>query len=228
MPADEMPPTCHRLRPGGRPDALRLRSLNPSNRALFDIAPATTYNTHLFSRGETPYMGETDVVSENKTLWELLWDYDPNGLLVVDTGLMVRVVNPALCRMFKKGPDIVIGKSVSLLVDDPEDFLEVWEENRPVKAREKAYPAHELYVRKVMFPIRDQGIIACIMVDLTQEWRQKNDFLQLRQETVQRVSQVINNQMRVAHEIASLLGETTAESKVSLLKLMEMVERDRV
>jgi len=38
---------------------------------------------------------------------------------------------------------------------------------------------------------------------------------------------VINNQRRVADVIASLLGETTAESKVSLLKLVEMVERDR-
>jgi uncharacterized Fe-S cluster-containing protein len=176
----------------------------------------------------TPPTEGAEVESEKKTLWELLWDYDPTGLLVVDTGLVVRVVNPALCRMFKTLPEIVIGRPVSLLVDDPEDFLEVWEENQPVKAREKAYPDHDLFVRKVMFPIRDQGIIACIMVDLTQEWRQKHDFLQLRQETVERVSQVINNQMRVAHEIASLLGETTAESKVSLLKLMEMVEKDRV
>ena len=30
-------------------------------------------------------MGEEKRVSaEKKTLWELLWDYDPNGLLVVD------------------------------------------------------------------------------------------------------------------------------------------------
>jgi hypothetical protein len=49
----------------------------------------------LVSQGGTPYVEEAEVESENKTLWKLLWDYDPNGLLVVDTGLMVRVVNPA-------------------------------------------------------------------------------------------------------------------------------------
>jgi PAS domain S-box-containing protein len=187
--------------------------------------PLTAYNTAL-PKGAS--QKESQVEPEKKTLWELLWDYDPNGLLVVDSGLAVRVVNSALCRMFKTSPETVIGRHVSLLVDDPEDFLEVWEENQAVKAREKSYPNHDLYVRKVMFPIRDQGIIACIMGDLTQEWQQKNDFLQLRKETVERVSQVISNQMRVAHEIASLLGETTAESKASLLKLMEMVEKDRV
>jgi hypothetical protein len=66
-----------------------------SNRVPFDIAPATSYNMRLVSQGGTPYVGEAEVESENKTLWKLLWDYDPNGLLVVDTGLMVRVVNPA-------------------------------------------------------------------------------------------------------------------------------------
>jgi hypothetical protein len=173
-------------------------------------------------------MEERVIESDKKTLWELLWDYDPNGLLVVGTDLVVRVVNPALCRMFKTAPEAAIGRPVSSPVDDPADFLAVWEENQPVKGREKAYPEHDLYVRKVMFPLRDQGVIACIMVDRTQAGRQKNDLLHLRMETVQRVSQVVNNQVRVAHEIASLLGETTAESKVSLLTLMEMVEKDGV
>jgi hypothetical protein len=47
-------------------------------------------------------------------------------------------------------------------------------------------------------------------------------------EALRRVSHLIDNRMRVANEIAGLLGETTAESIVSLLKLMEMVEKDHV
>lgn len=162
--------------------------------------------------------------SANKTMWELLWDYDPNGLLVVDTDLKVTLVNQALCDMFKTAPERIIGQPVSLLLDDAADFLRVWEGNQAVKAREKHYPAYDLYVRKVMFPIRDEGVIACIMVDVTHEWQQKNELLQLQRETIQRVNEVIKNQMRVAHEIAGLLGETTAESKVSLLKLIDMLE----
>ncbi len=161
-----------------------------------------------------------------KTLWELLWDYDPNGLLAVNTELMVTVVNPALCQMFKTTPDRIIGRHVSTIIDDPNDFMTVWEMNQVVRPTEKYYPAYDLFVRKVMFPIRNEGIIACIMVDLTHEWQQKNDLLKLKRETTQRVSEVISNQMRVAHEIAGLLGETTAESKVSLLRLVEMIERD--
>jgi uncharacterized Fe-S cluster-containing protein len=40
---------------------------------------------------------------------------------------------------------------------------------------------------------------------------------------MQEVRQVVDKQMRVAQEIAGLLGETTAETKVSLLHLLEML-----
>jgi PAS domain S-box-containing protein len=166
------------------------------------------------------------VETTKKTLWELLWDYDPNGLLVVDVDLRITIVNAALCAMFKTTPEAVIGRPVSALLDDADDFLRVWQENRVVKAREKHYRAYGLYVRKVMFPIRDEGIIAAIMVDVTHEWEQHEELRQLKRETIERVGEVINNQMRVAHEIAGLLGETTAESKVSLLKLVQMLEKE--
>ncbi len=47
-----------------------------------------------------------------KSLWELLWDYDPNGLLVVDTDLRVKLVNAALCAMFGATPERIIGLPV--------------------------------------------------------------------------------------------------------------------
>jgi len=168
------------------------------------------------------------VSTEKKTLWELLWDYDPNGLLVVDTDLKITLVNSALCAMFKTSAEAIVGQPVSVIIDDADEFLTVWRENQPVKARDKHYPACHLYVRKVMFPIRDEGIIACIMVDVTHDRQQRDEMRKLKRETVQRVGEVINNQMRVAHQIASLLGETTAESKVSLLQLVEVLEEEGV
>ena len=165
---------------------------------------------------------------EKKTLWELLWDYDPNGLLVVDTDLKITLVNSALCAMFKTTAEAIVGQPASVIVDDADEFLTVWQDNRPIKAREKHYPLCDLHVRKVMFPIHDEGIIACIMVDVTHDLQQQDEMHKLKRETIQRVGEVINNQMRVAHQIAGLLGETTAESKVSLLKLVEMLEQEGV
>lgn len=163
-----------------------------------------------------------------KTLWELLWDYDPNGLVVMDHEMKIRVVNPAFCRMFHTDRDQLIGTNATDLLEDISDFQYVWDENVEMRSVEKVYPRFNLYVRKVIFPIRDENIVACIMVDLSHEWAQKNEILQLKREAILKVKQVVDKQMSVAQEVAGLLGETTAETKVSLLKLLEMLEKESV
>ncbi|MBD3559933.1 hypothetical protein H6S82_13820, partial [Planktothrix sp. FACHB-1355] len=52
------------------------------------------------------------------------------------------------------------------------------------------------------------------------------EMVKLRKETVVKVNEVVDNQMKVAQEIAGLLGETTAETKVSLLKIIKMLEHE--
>ncbi|HEY3412847.1 MAG TPA: PAS domain-containing protein [Armatimonadota bacterium] len=160
----------------------------------------------------------------NKTLWELLWDYDPNGLLVVDAGMVIRVVNPALCAMFKATADELIGHDAAEFMDDLSDFRSVWESNSAMAAEEREYPRFDLYVRQVIFPITDEGIVACIMIDLTHERRQEHEMRELKRQALRNVTRVVDNQMKVAQEIAGLLGETTAETKVSLLKVIEMLD----
>ena len=48
-----------------------------------------------------------------------------------------------------------------------------------------------------------------------------------RRQTVEVTDKIINKQMRVVQEIASLLGETTAEMKVALTNLKESVKDER-
>ena len=162
-----------------------------------------------------------------KTLWELLWDYDPNGLLVVDLDMTIRVVNPALCQMLQAQEDDLVGRSAADFLDDADDFRRVWAENRVTKAVEREYPRYNLFVRKVMFPIRDENIVACIMVDVTHEQQQKVEMTALKRETLEKVTRVVDNQMKVAQEIAGLLGETTAETKVSLMYLIDLLRQEQ-
>lgn len=164
------------------------------------------------------------IQTHHKTLWELLWDYDPNGLIVVDTAMNIRLANPAFCKMFSVEPGAIIGQPAMTLLGDVADFHEAWDKNTAIRAKEQDYPAYNLHVRKVIFPIRDEQIIACIFVNLTHEWEQEQEMRRLRRETIEKVSEVVDNQMKVAQEIASLLGETTAETKVSLLRLIQMIE----
>lgn len=162
----------------------------------------------------------------DKTLWELLWEYDPNGLIVVDKDLNIKLVNPAFCKMFNVVQEDIISKPASQILKDVKNFQKAWEKNQVIRVAEKEYKVHNLYVKKVIFPIQDKDIIACIMVDITHERQRQKEMVALRKETVIKVNEVVDNQMKVAQEIAGLLGETTAETKVSLLKIIKMLEHD--
>lgn len=161
-----------------------------------------------------------------KTLWELLWDYDPNGLIVFNDDFIIQIVNTAFCTMFKVQPEEIIGKHVSVLFDTYANLQKAKEQNIPVKGFEREYPQYGLYLRHVIFPIKDQGMVACIMIDLTAEHRRQEEMNQMKHELIVQVNKVIDKQMNIAQEIASLLGETTAEAKVSLLKIRNMLNEE--
>jgi len=161
------------------------------------------------------------------TLWKQLWDYDPNGLLVLDEQLQIIIVNPAMCRMLRTVADKLIGHPAAEWLGEVGEFREALVTGRKVVGVEREFPRYDLYVRTLIFPIPDEKIAAGIFVDLTAEWKQERELHRLKQEAVQEVRQVVDKQMRVAQEIAGLLGETTAETKVSLLRLLETLGKGK-
>ncbi|CAD5920881.1 PAS domain-containing protein [Planktothrix agardhii] len=158
-------------------------------------------------------------------LWQLLWEYDPNGLIAVDSDLMIKVVNPAFCKLFNVEASEIIGKPVTEILGNVDHFKTVWETNQVIRGRETEYPEYHLYIREFIFPIKEENIIGCIMSDITAEMERKKETDIIKAETVKKVNEVVDNQMKVAQEIAGLLGETTAETKISLLKIIEMVNQ---
>lgn len=160
-----------------------------------------------------------------KSLWEILWDFDPNGLVVLDEEMIIRVVNTSFCEMFKIDPSIV-GSHAGALFDDLSDFQNVYQNKIVIKGKEKEYPKYGLYLRSVLFPVPNENLVACIMVDLTSEYQREKEILAAKQEMIAKVNQVIDRQMQIAQEIASLLGETTAEAKVGLIKIRNMLNEE--
>ena len=161
-----------------------------------------------------------------KTLWELLWDYDPNGLVVLDDENRIQVVNSAFCAMFHLESNQVIGQHAGTIFEDLSDFQAVRDQDQILNAKENEYPGYGLYLRSVIFPVKDQHLVACIMVDLTSEHQRQAELIQMKQEMLIQVDKVIDKQMKIAQEIASLLGETTAEAKVSLLRIRNLLNEE--
>ena len=68
--------------------------------------------------------------------------------------------------------------------------------------------------------------VLVIYQDITKEEKAKEKRYRLKMETIDAAQKVIDKQMMVAQEIAGLLGETTAETKVTLTKLRDSILMD--
>lgn len=181
-----------------------------------------------FRQTNTINLMESVDAENHNHLWRLLWEYDPNALIVVDASFHIKLVNPAFCRMFKVRSQDVIGEPAETILDDISDFRRVWSTGEVFRGKPREFPEHNLLVNQVIFSIAEEGIVACIMADYSHQLDQRRELMAIKDETIKNVNQVVDNQMKVVQEIAGLLGETTAQTKVSLLKIIAMLQHEAV
>ena len=78
-------------------------------------------------------------------------------------------------------------------------------------------------VEETVVYIENLDAALVIFQNVTREERIREQHYKLKVETVEMAQKVIEKQMMVAQEIAGLLGETTAETKVTLTKLRDSI-----
>lgn len=151
----------------------------------------------------------------------------PNGIVLLDENLRIVDINPALRKMLELTGKLVIGKRIDEFLD-PSPFVEVLRTKKAV-TKDIHYPQyHDLFAQVSVFYLEKPQLLMGVFVDLTKEKEREELMERMREKTLEKAQQVINNQMRVAQEIASLLGETTAETKVLLGKLMKILRGEEV
>lgn len=159
----------------------------------------------------------------NKNVWEVIWDYDPNGLLVIDEKFDIQLINPAFARYFHLEGSDIIGRKVTDFFSDIEDFVKIstgeMEIVRAIKDRDEAGATFS----EVTFKIEDKGLIAKIFNNITPKDKEVRD---LKLQITEEVQKIVEKQMKVGQEIASILGETTAETKATLVKLINILKRE--
>ena len=64
------------------------------------------------------------------------------------------------------------------------------------------------------------------MRDVTDEENARVQKENMNRQTVEIADKVVDKQMRIVQEIASLLGETAAETKIALTKLKESISNE--
>jgi iron only hydrogenase large subunit-like protein/uncharacterized Fe-S cluster-containing protein len=146
----------------------------------------------------------------------------PNGIIVLNETLEVQQINAAACRIFNITPKDILGDQV-IRVLDPVPFLETCREEKNIYNRRVYLADYQKYIDQTIIYDKNYHIIIGIMRDVTGEESRKAAKEEFNRRTIEITDRVIEKQMRAVQEIASLLGEATAETKVALTKFKEIL-----
>ncbi len=147
----------------------------------------------------------------------------PNALIVLNDKLEVQQLNAAALRLVNlRSPSDILGDQVVRILD-PGVFLKVRDKKRGVYNDRVYLAEYKRYVEQTIVPTEDGRMLLCIMRDVTDEEDERRRKEEISRETVEVADKVVDKQMRIVQEIASLLGETAAETKIALSKLKESI-----
>jgi len=151
----------------------------------------------------------------------------PEGILLVDGDLNVVDANATAMEMLDIPGDTMNFKPRPLKdFMPPLDFFLAYSQQKNMEVHKQFIMSTKRYVDIVICYMKDQNLLFGQMKDVTEEVSYEKKLDRMRNETIETTDQVIMKQMRVAQEIASLLGETTAETKVALLNLKKILRQE--
>ena len=163
-----------------------------------------------------PYLKE-----KAESFSDTIISHTPNAILVVNENFEVQLANESACELLNiKSPSEILGDQV-VRVLDPSPFTNAYRNGKDTFARRQYLTEYKKYVEQTVIYDKNYHIIICIMRDVTMETLQFENRQELSRKTIEITDKVVEKQMRTVQEIASLLGETTAETKVALTKLKE-------
>lgn len=176
----------------------------------------------VFNGMAEPYMCLPYMRGRAETLSNIIISSTPNAIIAVNNEYEIQDMNRAFEKMFLVNSAMVKGEDLSLIFDIS-DFVEVIENKKSIFNKKVSFKNYGIIALESIYYLEEYKIAIGIFTDITKMEKQKESFSKLKRENYQLAQQVIDRQMKVAQEIASLLGETTAETKVILTKMKDML-----
>ncbi|MFW5668582.1 MAG: [Fe-Fe] hydrogenase large subunit C-terminal domain-containing protein [Acetivibrio ethanolgignens] len=167
-----------------------------------------------------PYMHE-----KAQSMANIVLDTTPNIIIVVDSDMKI--------LEFSRGAEMVFGKSKQEAIGmylfefiDHRDFDEVLNSQSKLVAKRVSYQEYDITTLQTIVYVKEINGVLGVFQDISNEAEKNRQAYKLKMDTIEMAQRVIDKQMMVAQEIAGLLGETTAETKVTLTKLRDMIVSD--
>ncbi len=153
-------------------------------------------------------------------------DNSPNGILVLNEQMEVQQINEAARKIMNvRSASDVLGDQV-IRIFDPTIFMKVRDTGRGIH-NERVYLAeYKKYVDLTIVHDKTSRVLIGILRDITDEEYEREKKEEISRQTIEVADKVVDKQMRIVQEIASLLGETAAETKIALSKLKESITNE--
>lgn len=164
-----------------------------------------------------PYMRE-----RAESISNIIINNTPNAIFALDKNLDIQEANKSAQAMFSLGNKDLEGRNI-LEVLNCDEFEKVLESGENIYDEKYIYEDFNMVVKQSIINVSKNNTIIVIINDITSEEDQRQKIFESRSQNIDITQKVIEKQMRVAQEIASLLGETTAETKVALTKLKNSI-----
>ncbi len=185
-----------------------------------------------YNKAKAVYLGYSDVETclpylqeKAESLQNIMIENSPNGVLVIDDQLTIKEVNPSFNQMFNQDQLPVKDMPIELFLNSSE-VIETLREHASIKNKKIYFEDTNRYFIINMVCLEDVKQRIIFLTDITGDEKRRQEFYEAKEKTLQKTQEVIDKQMRVAQEIASLLGETTAETKMSLKSLNQLFMDD--
>ena len=161
-------------------------------------------------------------LTKAESMSNVVLDATPNMIFVVGNDMKILDCNRKGQELLGVGHDEAVQRYIFEFIEteDIEETLLTRESvlNKKVKLEKGRITAEESIVY-----IENLDAVLVMFRDITREEKIREQHYNLKVETVEMARKVIEKQMMVAQEIAGLLGETTAETKVTLTKLRDSI-----
>lgn len=150
----------------------------------------------------------------------------PNGVIVLNEDLEVQQINRAARDILNITNKIDILGAPVVRILNPTVYLDVMTNKRNIHDKHTYLAEYQKYVEETVIYDKTYHIIISIMKDISTEEKTRLKKEEINKKSIEITDKVIEKQMRVVQEIASLLGETTAETKIALTNLKETLNNE--
>lgn len=167
------------------------------------------------------------VYEKARSMSNVVLEMTPEMIMIVDSAFQIVEFNKKAESVFGMNRSEAVQKMIFEIMDSA-DFESVLEDHLPIRRKKITLPGMGLVLLETIVYIEDQDAMLAIFQDITEEEAELERQFDMKMDTVAVAQKVIDKQMMVAQEIAGLLGETTAETKVILTQLRDSMLNDEV